>query len=172
MTIKNPEEQKANPIQEKAKENPKVDVKRRECTLSEDMQRLLLRQLAMELHNMALYKTFANFYAVRGFNKLEKYFNARAQEELNHSFWVNYWLTYNDAEFAYPEIPVITKEWENMEDPFNLTVDAEIATTSDIYEIADLALDEGDYATWNWLNDHNEKTGMLIAEQVEFCPII
>lgn len=169
MVIKNPEEQKANPVEVEAKETEKVDRERLECPLSDEMIKALVNQFGLELHNMHLYGSFANFFGVRGFEKLEKYFKARENEELKHSQFIYYWLTYNDAEFKYPSVPDIEEKWETLEDPFILTTEAEVKTTKEIYNIADLALDTGDYATWNWLNDHNEKTGMLIAEQVNFC---
>lgn len=169
MIIKNPEEEKANPVIVKAKETEKVDQSRLDCPLSEEMIKALVNQFGLELHNMHLYGSFANFFGVRGFEKLEKYFKARENEELRHANWIYYWLTYNDAEFKYPSIPELTEKWETLEDPFILTCEAEDITTREIYNIADLALKEGDFATWNWLNDHNETTGMLIAEQVNFC---
>lgn len=51
--------------------------------------------------------------------------------------------------------------------PFKLTVDAEIETTMMIYEIADYAIDSGDWTTWQWLNGNDEDDGKLIREQRE-----
>lgn len=167
MKIKNPEEQKADPIQEKAPKNDYVDIKKRDCTLSDEIQKLVLRQLGNELYNCFLYKSFANFYAVRGFEKLEKYYLARSEEEKHHHDWCYHWLTYNDVEFTYPTIPEIEVTWKDMKDPFQLTVDQEINTTENINEIADLAFEQRDWATFNWLHDHNDKTGRLIEENVE-----
>lgn len=164
---KSPEEIPADPVQEKAPKNDEVDKSREECPLSDTIQKLLLRQLANELYNSNLYRSFANYYGVRGFSKLEEYYLARAEEEKKHHDWVYHWLSYNDVEFKYPEIPAIQEEWKNMEDPFQLTVDQEINTTLNIYDIVDQALEEKDWMTWNWLHDHNEETGMLVAENNE-----
>ena len=156
------------PIQEPAKENKeKLDVSRRECTLSKKMQELLLRQLVSEMYNHNLYLSFANYYGVRGFSKLEEYYVARANEEKTHYSWIYYWLNYNDVEFIHPEVPAIKEEWDTMEKPFDLTVDKEIATTQDIYEMVDLAWEERDYNTYKWLMADDPKTGALVAEQAE-----
>ena len=66
----------------------KLDLKRRKCTLSDDMIRLMLRQLTHEMYNHNLYRSFANFYGVRGFQVLEQYYIDRAEEEKLHHDWV------------------------------------------------------------------------------------
>ena len=55
----------------------KIDVKRRKCTISEEMQKLMLRQLVHEMYNHNLYNTFANFYSVWGLNILTEYYKKR-----------------------------------------------------------------------------------------------
>ena len=67
----------------------------------------------------------------------------------------------------YPDIPAISETFEDNVTPFKLTVDKEIQTTQLIYEIVDAALEEGDWATFNWLNGDNDETGRLVQEQVE-----
>lgn len=145
----------------------KLDLKRRKCTLSDDMIRLMLRQLTHEMYNHNLYRSFANFYGVRGFQVLEQYYIDRAEEEKLHHDWVYGYLNECDAEFIYPEIPAISEKFEDMITPFQLTVDKEIQTTMEINEMVDLACDTSDWATFNWLNGHDPKTGMLVNEQVE-----
>ena len=74
-------------VKETAKDptGPK-DISRRECTLSKEIQELLLRQLKHELQNHNIYMNFANYFGVRGFVVLEEYFKLRADEEyLHHS---------------------------------------------------------------------------------------
>ena len=146
-----------------------IDVARRKCTISEKMQKLMLRQLVHEMYNHNLYRSFANFYGVRGFNILEQYYIERAEEEKLHHDWVYGYLSTTDTEFVYPDIPAISEKFVEMIDPFKLTVDKEIQTTMEINEMVDLAANEGDWATFNWLNGHDKETGMLVNEQVEFC---
>lgn len=159
MIIKN----KANdPVEKK-------DVSRRECTLSAEIQKLLLRQLKHELQNHNAYMNFANYFGVRGFVILEEYYKQRADEEYLHHSWIRKYLNENDAEYIYPTIEQFDKKVEDMVDPFKITVDLEIETTQMINEIVDQAANEGDWATFNWLNGHDKETGMLVNEQVEFC---
>ena len=144
-----------------------IDVKRRKCTLSEQMQKLMLRQLVHEMYNHNLYRSFANFYGVRGFQVLEQYYIERAEEEKLHHDWVYGYLSRTDTEFIYPEIPAISEKFDDMLTPFKLTVDKEIQTTTEINEMVDLACDTGDWATFNWLNGHDAKLGRLVDEQIE-----
>ena len=141
----------------------KKDVSRRKCTLSNEIQKLLLRQLKHELQNHNAYMNFSNYFGVRGFVILEEYYKQRADEEYLHHSWIRKYLNENDAEYIYPTIEQFDKKVENMVDPFKITVDLEIN------EIVDQAANEGDWATFNWLNGHDKETGMLVNEQVNFC---
>lgn len=145
------------------------DLSRRECTLSKEIQQLLLRQLKHELQNHNIYMNFANYFGVRGLVVLEEYYKKRADEEYLHHSWIRKYLNENDAEYLYPAIEQFNKEITDMITPFKITVDLEIQTTQMIYEIVDQAANEGDWATFNWLNGHDKETGMLVNEQVEFC---
>lgn len=147
----------------------KIDVSRRECTLSTNIQKLLLRQLKHELENENIYLTFANYFNVRGLVVLAKYYELRSYEEKKHATWLLYYLNENDAEFIMPQIDQFSDKINNITDPFDITLDLEIKTTAMIYEIVDEAFDERDYATYNWLMSHDPKTGMLVDEQVNFC---
>lgn len=155
-------------VKETAKDptGPK-DISRRECTLSKEIQELLLRQLKHELQNHNIYMNFANYFGVRGFVVLEEYFKLRADEEYLHHSWIRKYLNENDAEYIYPTIDQFDKKIVDMVDPFKMTVDLEIETTQMIYEIVDQAATECDWATFNWLNGHDPVTGMLVNEQVE-----
>ena len=59
-------------------------IKRRKCTLSDNMVELLIRQLKHELYNHNLYRTFANFFGTQGLAVLEQYYINRAEEEKLH----------------------------------------------------------------------------------------
>lgn len=111
--------------------------------------------------------TFANYYGTNGLPKLEEYFIKRAEEEELHHKWIFWYLGYNDAEFQYPAIEPIKVDIPNLEYPFLATVDREIDTTMHINEIVNQAIEEKDWATFNWLNGSNKAEGMLVKEQIE-----
>lgn len=147
--------------------NKTIDKSRRECTLSKRMIEMLVKQMSAELANHSLYRTFANYFAVEGLPKLEEYWIARAKEEYLHHEWIYKYLTDNDAVFQYPVVPPINVDIPNREMPFDATVDREIETTMSINLIVDQALEEKDWATFQWLNADGEDDGaMLVKEQV------
>jgi ferritin len=145
----------------------KLDIKRRQRPLSEDIQKLLLRQLKHELYNHNLYMSFSNFYGVQGLAILEEYYKQRADEEYLHHSWIRKYMNENDVAYIYPDIPAISETFEDNVTPFKLTVDKEIETTQLIYEMVDAAWEEGDWATFNWLNGNDPVNGRLVQEQVE-----
>ena len=129
--------------------------------MSEKLSKMLVEQLAHELKNFNLYKTFAIYFKVEGIDKLSEYFNKRADEEMLHHEWVLTYLTDADIKFEYPEIPSNNITIKNMLDPFVLTVDREIETTDLIYKIYEEAISEKDYMTKIWLERP------LLLEQIE-----
>lgn len=172
-----------NPVQEKennvtktagadetlnqTEKNIRQETSRRRCPLSDKIVEMLVKQLGAEVANHNLYKTFANYFATEGLNKLETYWNGRASEELVHHNWIFDYLTENDALFQYPPIPAISIDIRSRITPFEATVDREIETTLGINKIVDQAMKEGDWATFQWLNGSNPEDGMLVKEQIE-----
>lgn len=129
--------------------------------LSEEISKLLIEQLAHELKNYNLYRTFANYFSVEGILDLEDYYLKRADEELLHHNWISTYLSEADVKFMYPVIPENTEKFNDYVSPFKLTVDREIQTTQMIYKIYEASLLEKDFMTTAWLLEK------LIKEQVE-----
>ena len=77
-----------------------------------------------------------------------------------------------ECSLSWATIDQFDKKLENLVTPFELTVELEIETTKMIYDIVNQAGDEGDWATFNWLNGHSKDSGMLVNEQVVFCLIV
>lgn len=133
-------------------------------TISDSVGDLLVKQIAHELFNHNLYRTFANFFALEGIVSLEKYYIARAEEELVHHRWIVDRLNEADYDFMYPAVESVTEKFEDIVDPFKLTVLKEIETTELIDKIADVAFKESDWQTLTWLQlklipeQHEEET--------------
>ena len=132
-----------------------------EGRLSNEMVSLLCKQIAHELANHNLYKTFSLYFSKQGLMKLSSYYNKRAEEELNHSNWIFSYLEDNDIFEKYPTVIEITAEIDDFVTPFKLTLDKEIETTNMIYKIVELAQTEKEWITFNWL------MSKLVPEQLE-----
>lgn len=140
---------------------------RRKGTLSEEMIKMLVYQMAHELENHNMYKTFAAYFYRNDLSKLGVYFDERAAEENLHHQWIYNYLTECDAEFTYPQVPAINLDITDHVMPFRLTVDKEIETTLGINQIVNRATEEGDWATFTFLMGDDPKTSKLVLEQRE-----
>ena len=129
--------------------------------VSETISNLLIKQLAHELKNYNLYKSFANYYDVEGCVALAEYYKKRADEELLHHKWILDYLTEGDVKFMYPAVEQNSEKPTDYVMPFKATIDREIQTTQMIYAIYEAAIAEKDYMTASWLFDK------LIKEQIE-----
>ena len=122
---------------------------------------LLVNQIAHELKNHNLYKSYANYFDVEGIVDLRKYYNKRAHEEYLHHKWISEYLGDADVKFMYPAVEMNEEKVTSYIDAFTQTVDREILTTELIYKIYNQAQEEKDFMTSSWLYDK------LIKEQIE-----
>lgn len=130
--------------------------------ISKELADLMVKQIAHELKNHNLYRSFANFFSVEGITDLEEYYNKRAHEEYNHHEWLSEYLSEADIKYMYPAVEINTEKIDgNYNTPFIQTIDREIQTTQMLYAIYDQAISEKDYMTASWLYKK------LIDEQIE-----
>ena len=134
---------------------------RRRSGISEKAVKLLVNQISHELYNHNLYRTFANYFAVQGLDKLKTYYIARADEENLHHQWIVDRLNYADVSYSYPKVDAVDVDIKDNFDTFVKTLDKEIETTDLIYDIVNTAKEENDWETFNWLQD------TLVNEQTE-----
>jgi ferritin len=131
----------------------KIFKERRVQSISPKTAKLLIEQISHELYNHNLYRTFANYFAVKGLHKLEEYYIARANEESNHHQWIVDRLNYADVLYQYPAVPAVNVTIPDEESTFVQTLDKEIETTVGIYKIVETAEKEKDWETVKWLQD-------------------
>ena len=93
----------------------------------------MVKQIAHELKNFALYRSYANYFSVEGILDLETYYRKRAHEEYNHHEWLSDFLYEADFKFMYPAVEFNTERVTNYLDSFVQTVDREILTTQMLY---------------------------------------
>jgi ferritin len=119
--------------------------------ITDKVAELLIRQISRELYNHNLYNTFSSYFSIRGLYKLEEYYRARANEELNHHIWIRDYLQLCNVPFAYPQVDAVEIEIPDDVAPFQQTIDAEIETTEWINEIYASATELEDQQTKKWL---------------------
>ena len=128
--------------------------------LEQTIADLLVKQVAHERFNASLYITMSNFYNVKGYMKLGTYYEMRAEEEIQHSKWIEEYLFDSDIIFNFPQIDKVEIKLVELIDSFQLTVDKETDTTKAINNIAAEAIKINDFQTFEFLQ-------RLIKEQVE-----
>jgi len=129
--------------------------------ISPELGDLLVKQIAHELKNYNLYKSYANYFNIEGIIDLKKYYLKRANEKKLHHEWIVEYLTDGDFKFKYPAIEQNEEVWDDYVQPFTQTIDREILTTQLIYDIYELAASQKDYMTISWLYEQ------LIKEQIK-----
>lgn len=149
------------------KTNEKSGLNMHKSNIHPEVGQLLVEQMANELYNKMLYEEFASFYAEHGLVHLENYFHLRAEEEENHYQWIKTFLTNSDYTYSHPEVDKLSEEYKELKDPFQISLDVEIETTEDIYDIYDKAVEEKDWITVQWLMSDDSTYGNLIKEQAE-----
>ena len=132
-------------------------------SLSERVAELLIEQMAEELYNHNLYMTFASYFKSKGLEDLVSYYQLRGEEEYEHHRWITKYLDENLVIYEYPAIDEVSEQIDDEITPFELTVEVEIDTTKNIYDILEAATEEHDYKTVAWLNAEDK----LIQEQIE-----
>lgn len=129
--------------------------------ISPELGELLVKQIAHELKNYNLYRSYASFFNIEGLVDLQEYYHKRAEEELHHHDWIVEYLTEGDYKFTYPAVEKNTEVFTEYVHPFIQTIDREILTTQMIYSIYELAESQKDYMTCVWLYKY------LLNEQLE-----
>lgn len=129
--------------------------------LDGEIAKLMVNQIAHELKNYALYRSYANYFSIEGVLDLEAYYLKRAHEEYNHHEWLSHYLSEADYKFMYPAIEMNTEKIGSYNDPFIQTVEREIQTTNLIYAIYQKCELNHDYMTCSWLGEK------LVKEQIE-----
>ena len=136
---------------------------RTEQTMSDAVASMMKAQMGREMYNHNVYKSYSNFFFVRGNIKMAKYYEERANEEYNHHNWFFDRLNQSGVELEYPAVEALKKQHQitTPEAAFTNTVALEIETTNEINAIVKQCISEGDYQNEHWLKE------VLLEEQTE-----
>lgn len=128
--------------------------------LKKKIEDLCNRQVEREGYSSNLYLAMASWAENNGFNGVASWLYAQAEEEKQHMLK---FVKYINERGGKAVIPAFTKppaDYKNVEELFNEVLKHEQFITSSINEIVELALEEKDYSTNNFLQ-------WFVTEQVE-----
>lgn len=128
--------------------------------VSEKMQDALNGQMNAELYSAYLYLAMAAYYEDSDLPGFANWMRVQAQEEMTHAMKFYDYLVRRGARVALDTIEKPPFEWESPLDVSEKVLEHEIKVTGLINNLVDLAVDEKDHATNNFLQ-------WYVAEQVE-----
>lgn len=143
----------------------KIEQKTHKCcdVVHPDVVSMLEKQLSHELNNMRIYQKLSSYFNSLGLNDLAKYYRLRSHEEFMHYSSICEFLDNNIVEYSFVEVPEVKVDLEDSINPFEVTVQLEFETTRMIANIYEVAQENQDYITSQWLMKPNG----LIEEQSE-----
>lgn len=128
--------------------------------ISEKINHAFNKQIGHELGNSIQYLAIAAHFERESLFGLAKIYYAQADEEREHAMKFVKFLLDAGGRVVIPAISAPQSEFESVLGAAQLALDAEIATTRQIYDLVELATDEKNYIALNFLQ-------WFVSEQLE-----
>jgi ferritin len=128
--------------------------------ISKKLNEILNDQVTKEANAAQIYLSYGAWAETQGYAGTADFLFRHAHEERNHMMKV---LKYILARGSKPKITALAvppKDPNNLEECFEKIFKHEVDNTTSIYKIATVALEEKDYATWNFAQ-------WFVREQIE-----
>lgn len=128
--------------------------------LNKKIEKAINDQINEELYSSYLYLAMAAHLSNLGLNGFANWMNIQVQEEMNHAKFFFDFVLERGGKINLEQIAKPKSEWANITEIFEETVAHEKHISSNINDIASLAIEEKDHATASFLR-------WFIDEQVE-----
>ncbi|MDO5579998.1 MAG: ferritin [Planctomycetia bacterium] len=128
--------------------------------ISKDMSEHLGRQIGAELYSEHLYNAMAAWAMAQDLPGLSHWMRLQAEEEHIHAMKLFHYILERDGEVVLPQIEAPETSWSNVQELLSSVAEHEKIITGLIYGLIDLAHQERDHSTTEFLQ-------WYIAEQVE-----
>lgn len=128
--------------------------------ISDKMEKLLNKQVTNEAWNAEIYLSFGAWAEEKGMSGLSNFLFRHSQEEREHMMKFMQHIMQRDGRVKIDRIPAPLKDPKNLKDCLEQIFKAEMENSKSIYKIVDLAMDEKDWPTWNFLQ-------WFVKEQIE-----
>ena len=133
--------------------------------LSEKMVRALNEQITMEGYASFLYLSMAGWFDAKSMQGCAAFMYRQSQEEHGHMMKIFKYLVDLDAVAVAPGITQPPADFESVQQIFSDTLAHEQRVTNSIHEIVELAIQEKDHATYNFLqwyvNEQREEENLM-----------
>ena len=128
--------------------------------VSQKMEKELNKQLNAEMYSGYLYLAMAAYFEDSDLSGFANWMRVQAQEELSHSMRFYDYIVRRGASVSLEAIEKPEFEWKSPVEVFEHVLSHEKTVSALIYDLVDLAIEEKDHATNNFLQ-------WFVAEQVE-----
>ncbi|MBS1584899.1 MAG: ferritin [Bacteroidetes bacterium] len=128
--------------------------------LSDGMAAALNAQMTKEAHAAQIYLAYAAWLDDKGYDGMANFLFRHAHEERNHMMKFLEYILQRGAKVRIEAIPAPGEEPKNVNDCFEKFFQQEVDNTQAIYMLVKKSFDEGDWATWHFLQ-------WFVKEQVE-----
>lgn len=119
--------------------------------LSKKMVKRLNEQVKLEMYSSNLYLAMSAWCASKGLNGSAAFMMDHSKEELAHAYKLFNYINETGAVAVVDAIDKPKSDFKDLKDVFEQTYKHEISISKSISELVDTALDEKDYATFNFL---------------------
>lgn len=128
--------------------------------LSKKIEKALQEQVSMEGTASSIYLSMASWMDNMGFEGTAAYLYNQSNEERMHMLKIFHFINDNDGHALVPSISAPAKDFKSYQKCFDEVLKQEQKVTASIYDLVNLALQEKDHATHNFLQ-------WYITEQLE-----
>ena len=127
---------------------------------SPKMNAAINEQIGREFAASLEYVSIASSFASEGLTELARHFYRQAEEERDHAMRFVKYVVDAGGKVAIPAIPAPKSAFASAEEAVSNSLEWEVAVTKHIHALVDLAIQERDHTTQNFLQ-------WFVAEQVE-----
>lgn len=144
--------------------------------VSKKVEELLNKQLNMEIFSGYLYLEIANYFISEGLDGFGHWFNMQVKEELDHGRIILNYMHDNGLEVKLEAIDNPSRDYKNHKEALQEVFDHERLITNAIHDLYQVAMDERDYRTTQFLDwfieeQHEEEAtaGKLLSDYEVFA---
>ena len=119
--------------------------------ISDNMQAALNKQSAQEAYASSVYLSMAMWCDAQGLVGAAKYLNHSSVEERQHMAKFLQYVVDQDSQARVPAIQEPPHEFDSLPDIMKNVLELEMSVAASIDKIVELAWQEKDYATFDWL---------------------
>jgi len=128
--------------------------------LSQTINTALNAQMTKEAQASEIYLAYAAWADHEGYGGIANFLFRHAHEERNHMMKFIQYILERGSKVTITAIPAPGADPLNVQDCFNKVFEQEVDNTESIYKLVKLSFEEGDWATWNFIQ-------WFVKEQVE-----